>query len=204
MNIDSLAWEKMNGLIPAIVQDAFDGRVLMQGYMNKDALKVTLESGQVTFWSRSRQQLWTKGETSRHYLDLVDIHPDCDSDSLLIRARQEGPTCHLGLDTCFDTEARVIPELAFLADLERVIIQRDKERPVDSYTTKLLEAGIKRIAQKVGEEGVETALAAAVGDDEELLNESADLIYHLLVLLRSRKLELGSLVEVLKIRHGVE
>jgi phosphoribosyl-ATP pyrophosphohydrolase/phosphoribosyl-AMP cyclohydrolase len=204
MNIDSLAWEKMDGLIPAIVQDAFDGRVLMQGYMNKDALKVTLESGQVTFWSRSRQQLWTKGETSRHYLDLVDIHPDCDSDSLLIRARQEGPTCHLGLDTCFDTEARVIPELAFLADLERVIIQRDKERPVDSYTTKLLEAGIKRIAQKVGEEGVETALAAAAGDDEELLNESADLIYHLLVLLRSRKLELGSLVEVLKIRHGVE
>jgi phosphoribosyl-ATP pyrophosphohydrolase/phosphoribosyl-AMP cyclohydrolase len=204
MNIDSLAWEKMDGLIPAIVQDAFDGRVLMQGYMNKDALKVTLESGQVTFWSRSRQQLWTKGETSRHYLDLVDIHPDCDSDSLLIRARQEGPTCHLGLDTCFDTEARVIPELAFLADLERVIIQRDNERPVDSYTTKLLEAGIKRIAQKVGEEGVETALAAAAGDDEELLNESADLIYHLLVLLRSRKLELGSLVEVLKIRHGVE
>ena len=204
MNIDNLAWEKMNGLIPAIVQDAFDGRVLMQGYMNKDALKVTLESGQVTFWSRSRQQLWTKGETSRYYLDLVDIHPDCDSDSLLIRARQEGPTCHLGLDTCFDTEARVIPELAFLADLERVIIQRDKERPVDSYTTKLLEAGIKRIAQKVGEEGVETALAAAAGDDEELLNESADLIYHLLVLLRSRKLELGSLVEVLKIRHGDE
>jgi phosphoribosyl-ATP pyrophosphohydrolase/phosphoribosyl-AMP cyclohydrolase len=202
MNIDKLAWEKMNGLIPAIVQDAFDGRVLMQGYMNKDALKVTLESGQVTFWSRSRQQLWTKGETSRHYLDLVDIHPDCDSDSLLIRARQEGPTCHLGLDTCFDTEARVIPELAFLADLERVIIQRDKERPVDSYTTKLLEAGIKRIAQKVGEDGVETALAAATGDDEELLNESADLIYHLFVLLRSRKLELGSLVEVLKIRHG--
>ena len=202
MNIDKLAWKKMEGLIPAIVQDAFDGRVLMQGYMNKDALKITLESGQVTFWSRSRQTLWTKGETSRNYLDLVDIHPDCDSDSLLIRARQDGPTCHLGLDTCFDTEARVVPELAFLADLERVIIQRDEERPVGSYTTTLLEAGIKRIAQKVGEEGVETALAAAAGGDEELLNESADLIYHLLVLLRSRKLELGSLVEVLKIRHG--
>lgn len=204
MNIDKLAWEKMEGLIPAIVQDAFDGRVLMQGYMNKDALTVTLESGQVTFWSRSRQTLWTKGETSRNYLDLVDIHPDCDSDSLLIRARQEGPTCHLGLDTCFDVEAKVIPELAFLADLERVIIQRDEERPVGSYTTRLLEAGIKRIAQKVGEEGVETALAAAAGGDEELLNESADLLYHLLVLLRSRKLELGSLVEVLKVRHGAE
>ena len=202
MNIDNLSWEKMNGLIPAIVQDAFDGRVLMQGYMNKDALTTTLESGQVTFWSRSRQQLWTKGETSRNYLDLVDIHPDCDSDSLLIRARQEGPTCHLGLDTCFDTEARVIPELAFLADLEQVIAKRDEDRPEGSYTTKLLEAGIKRIAQKVGEEGVETALAAAAGGDEEVLNESADLLYHLLVLLRSRKLELGSLVEVLKLRHG--
>jgi len=202
MSIDDLAWEKMNGLIPAIVQDAFDGRVLMQGYMNKDALTATLESGQVTFWSRSRQQLWTKGETSRNYLDLVDIHPDCDSDSLLIRARQEGPTCHLGMDTCFDTEARVIPELAFLADLEKVIATRDEERPKGSYTTKLLEAGVKRIAQKVGEEGVETALAAAAGGDEEVLNESADLLYHLLVLLRSRQLELGSLVEVLKIRHG--
>jgi len=202
MNIDDLSWKKMNGLIPAIVQDAFDGRVLMQGYMNEDALKKTLESGQVTFWSRSRKQLWTKGETSRNYLDLVDVHPDCDSDSLLIRARQEGPTCHLGLDTCFDIESKVIPELAFLSDLEQVIAQRDEDRPGGSYTTSLLESGVKRIAQKVGEEGVETALAAAAGDDEELLNESADLIYHLLVLLRSRKLELGSLVEVLKIRHG--
>jgi len=202
MNIDNLAWEKMNGLIPAIVQEAFDGRVLMQGYMNKDALQVTLESGQVTFWSRSRQQLWTKGETSGHILDLVDIHPDCDSDCLLIRARQEGPTCHLGLDTCFDVDGKVIPELAFLADLERVIEKRDKERPRDSYTTQLLESGVKRIAQKVGEEGVETALAAAAGGDDEVLNESADLIYHLMVLLRSRKLELGSLVEVLKVRHG--
>lgn len=202
MNIDDLAWKKMNGLIPAIVQDAFDGRVLMQGYMNRDALTVTLESGQVTFWSRSRETLWTKGETSGHVLDLVDIYPDCDADSLLIRARQEGPTCHLGLDTCFDIESRVMPELAFLADLERVIAKRDKERPADSYTTRLLESGIKRIAQKVGEEGVETALAAAAGGDEEVLNESADLVYHLLVLLRSRKLELGSLVEVLKIRHG--
>jgi phosphoribosyl-ATP pyrophosphohydrolase/phosphoribosyl-AMP cyclohydrolase len=202
MNINELAWKKMNGLIPAIVQDAFDGRVLMQGYMNKDALTLTLESGQVTFWSRSRKTLWTKGETSGHVLDLVDIHPDCDADSLLIRARQEGPTCHLGLDTCFDIEAKVIPELAFLADLEKVIEKRDEDRPADSYTTHLLESGIKRIAQKVGEEGVETALAAAAGDDEEVLNESADLLYHLLVLLRSRKLELGSLVEVLKIRHG--
>ncbi len=202
MNIDELAWEKMDQLMPAIVQDAFDGRVLMQGYMNKEALAITLESGKVTFWSRSRQQLWTKGETSENYLDLVDINADCDRDCLLVRARPEGPTCHLDLDTCFDVPERVVPELAFLADLERVIVDRDENRPAGSYTTTLLETGVKRIAQKVGEEGVETALAAVAGNDDELLNESADLIYHLLVLLRSRKLELGSLVEVLKIRHG--
>ena len=202
MNIDNLAWEKMDGLIPAIVQDFFDGRVLMQGFMNRAALEATLDTGKVTFWSRSREQIWTKGETSGHTLDLVDIHPDCDGDCLLVRAHPEGPTCHLGTLTCFDGEEKVIPELAFLTELERVIAERDKNRPEGSYTTALLESGIKRIAQKVGEEGVETALAAAAGDDEELLNESADLIYHLLVLLRSRKLELGTLVEVLKVRHG--
>jgi phosphoribosyl-ATP pyrophosphohydrolase/phosphoribosyl-AMP cyclohydrolase len=200
--IENLAWQKMDGLIPAIVQDAFDGRVLMQGFMNEEALTKTLESGKVTFWSRSRQTLWTKGETSENYLDLVDINVDCDQDCLLVRARPEGPTCHLGSDTCFDTEFDVIPELAFLARLERVIATRNENRPEDSYTTKLFESGVKRIAQKVGEEGVETALAAVAGDDDELLNESADLIYHLLVLLRSRKLELGSMVEVLKNRHG--
>jgi len=204
MNIDDLAWDKQGGLIPAIVQDAFDGRVLMQGYMNREALKITFtfESGQVTFWSRSRRQLWTKGETSGHYLDLVDIHPDCDADCLLIRARQEGPTCHLGLATCFDAEGKVSPELGFLAELERVIAQRDEKRPPGSYTTKLLESGVQRMAQKVGEEGVETALAAVAGSDEDLLNESADLLYHLLVLLHNRKLELGSVVEVLRSRHG--
>jgi phosphoribosyl-ATP pyrophosphohydrolase/phosphoribosyl-AMP cyclohydrolase len=202
MKIEDLAWQKMDGLMPAIVQDAFDGRVLMQGYMNRDALKITFESGQVTFWSRSRQTLWTKGETSGHYLDLVDIHPDCDADCLLIRARQEGPTCHLGLDTCFDVGGRVLPELAFLAELERVIAERNELRPAGSYTAALLESGVRRIAQKVAEEGVETALAAVAGSDEEVLNESADLLYHLMVLLRSRKLELGSLVEVLRTRHG--
>jgi phosphoribosyl-ATP pyrophosphohydrolase/phosphoribosyl-AMP cyclohydrolase len=159
MNIENLAWEKMGGMIPAIVQDFFDGRVLMQGYMNTEALETTLETGKVTFWSRSRDELWTKGET--------------------------------------------MPELAFLTKLESVIAQRDDDRPEGSYTTKLLDEGIKRIAQKVGEEGVETALAAVAGEDEELLNESADLLFHLLVLLRSRKLELGSLVEVLRQRHGV-
>jgi phosphoribosyl-ATP pyrophosphohydrolase/phosphoribosyl-AMP cyclohydrolase len=203
MNIDDLAWEKTGELMPAIVQDAFDGRVLMQGFMNREALAATLESGKVTFWSRSRRQLWTKGETSGNCLDLVEVHPDCDRDCLLVQARPEGPTCHQGFDTCFDGFGKVLPELAFLAGLERVIESRDKDRPEDSYTTALLESGIKRIAQKVGEEGVETALAAVAGGDEELLNESADLIYHLLVLLRSRKLELGSMIEVLRIRHAV-
>jgi len=202
MNIDNLAWEKMAGLIPVIVQDSFDGRVLMQGFMNKEALETTLETGKVTFWSRSREQLWTKGETSGNTLDLVDINSDCDRDCLLVRARPEGPTCHTGTDTCFDSDGKVIPELAFLAALESVITKRNADRPEASYTTSLFESGIKRIAQKVGEEGVETALAAVAGDDEELLNEAADLLYHLLVLLRSRKLELGALVEVLKNRHG--
>ena len=203
MNIESLAWEKMDGLIPAIVQDSLDGRVLMQGFMSTDALEVTLETGKVAFWSRSRQEIWIKGETSGNTLDLVDIHPDCDGDSLLIRARPEGPTCHLGKDSCYDDEeGKVMPELAFLAQLECLISQRNEDRPEGSYTSKLLNTGIKRIAQKVGEEGVETALAAVAGEDEELLNESADLLYHLLVLLCSRKLELGSLVEVLKSRHG--
>ena len=201
MNINKLAWEKMDKLIPAIVQDAFDGRVLMQGFMNRQAVEATLESGKVTFWSRTREQLWSKGETSGNSLDLVDIHADCDRDCLLVRARPHGPTCHLGTDTCFDGQGKVTPELAFLAELERVIAQRDKKRPAGSYTTKLLESGVKRIAQKVGEEGIETALAATAGDNEELLNESADLIYHLLVLLRSRKLELGSMIDVLKKRH---
>jgi len=202
MNTKNLAWDKMNGLIPAIVQDAFDGRVLMQGFMNEEALEATMESGKVTFWSRSRQQLWTKGETSGNHLDLVDVNTDCDRDCLLVRARPEGPVCHLGTASCFDREGRVLPELAFLAELERVIAKRDEKRPLGSYTTRLFEAGTKRIAQKVGEEGVEAALAAVAGDNDELINESADLIYHLLVLLRSRKVELGSVVEVLKSRHG--
>jgi phosphoribosyl-ATP pyrophosphohydrolase/phosphoribosyl-AMP cyclohydrolase len=201
MNIEKLAWDKMNGLLPAIVQDAFDGRVLMQGYMNRQALEASMESGKVTFWSRSREQLWTKGETSGNTLDLVDISPDCDGDSLLVRAHPEGPTCHLGTDTCYDGNDKTLPDLAFLAALERLISQRDQQRPDGSYTTGLFLSGSKRIAQKVGEEGVETALAAVAGDDKELLGEAADLIFHLLVLLRSRQLNLGAVIEVLEARH---
>ncbi len=202
MNIDELAWDKMNALIPAIVQDAFDGRVLMQGYMNREALEQSLDSGQVTFFSRSRQCLWTKGETSGNFLELVDVVPDCDGDSLLVLARPAGPVCHLGQETCFDAAERDRFELSFLARLERVIAQRDRQRPEGSYTVRLLDAGVQRIAQKVGEEAVETALAGAAGETKALLEESADLLFHLLVLLRSRGGSLEELVATLGQRHG--
>lgn len=202
LNSDTLAWKKMNGLLPAIVQDAFDGRVLMQGYMNREALETTLESGRVTFWSRRREELWTKGETSSNFLELVDIIADCDKDSLLVLARPAGPVCHLGTATCFETDEGPVSELAFLAQLERVIAERESERPEGSYTVRLLDAGVQRIAQKVGEEAVETALAAAAGETDELLKESADLLFHLIVLLRSRGETLSSLVRTLADRHG--
>jgi phosphoribosyl-ATP pyrophosphohydrolase/phosphoribosyl-AMP cyclohydrolase len=199
-------WDKMGGLLPAIVQDAFDGRVLMLGYMNAEALQVTAETGKVTFWSRSRKALWTKGETSGNTLNFVEAALDCDRDCLLVQAHPAGPTCHTGAPTCFDTPGDEgpgpRPDLAFLAELERVIRERDRLRPEGSYTTRLLEDGVKRIAQKVGEEGVETALAAAAGDTEELLEESSDLLYHLLVLLRSRQLDLADLLATLEARHG--
>lgn len=201
-DIDSLAWQKMDDLIPAIVQDAFDGRVLMQAFMNREALYHSLETGSVTFWSRSRQQLWTKGETSGNTLKLVAAHADCDNDSLLVLAIPDGPTCHRNTDSCYDGEQAVEPDLAFLATLERLVAQREVERPEGSYTTRLFESGIKRMAQKVGEEGVETALAATVGDREELVNEAADLLYHLLVLLRASKLTLADVTHILQNRHG--
>jgi phosphoribosyl-ATP pyrophosphohydrolase/phosphoribosyl-AMP cyclohydrolase len=201
-DIDELAWRKMDGLLPAIVQDAFDGRVLMQGYMNREALQTSLDNSRVTFWSRSRDELWTKGDTSGNTLNLIAVHADCDRDCLLVLATPDGPTCHLGTDSCFDTTAAVTPQLAFLAGLERLVCERDEQRPEGSYTTALFTAGVKRIAQKVGEEGVETALAATAGDQEELLNESADLLYHLLVLLRARDASLSDVISVLQSRHG--
>ncbi|MCF6226142.1 MAG: bifunctional phosphoribosyl-AMP cyclohydrolase/phosphoribosyl-ATP diphosphatase HisIE [Xanthomonadales bacterium] len=200
-DIDSLDWEKMQQLIPAIVQDSFDGRVLMQGYMNPAALKHSLDSKEVTFWSRSQQALWTKGETSGNYLNLKSIHSDCDNDCLLILAEPAGPTCHTGAETCFDSSANNTADIAFIATLENLIATRKKEMPAGSYTTELFNSGIKRIAQKVGEEGVETSLAAVAGDDEELLNESADLVFHLLVLLQARGLTLKKTIAVLKSRH---
>jgi phosphoribosyl-ATP pyrophosphohydrolase/phosphoribosyl-AMP cyclohydrolase len=198
----ALAWESMGGLLPAVVQDAFDGRVLMLAWMNPEALERSLEGGLVTFWSRSRRQLWTKGDTSGNRLRLVAVHADCDSDCLLVLARPAGPACHRGTDTCFDADAPVRPGLAFLAALERLVAQRDAERPENSYTSRLLESGVRRIAQKVGEEGVETALAAAAGGRDELAGEAADLLYHLLVLLRARDLQLADVVAVLQARHS--
>jgi phosphoribosyl-ATP pyrophosphohydrolase/phosphoribosyl-AMP cyclohydrolase len=202
-DINLVDWDKVEGLVPAIVQDAFDGRVLMQAYMNLEALANTLDNGLVTFWSRSRDELWTKGATSGNTLRLVEIHADCDADSLLVLATPSGPACHRETDTCFDDGPnRTAPGLAFLAELERVVAQRYQDRPEGSYTTSLFDAGVKRIAQKVGEEGVETALAAATGDTSELTNEAADLLFHLLVLLRESGLTVSDIVETLRTRHG--
>lgn len=202
LNPDTLDWNKTNGLIPAIVQDAFDGRVLMQAWMNREALDKTMQCGRATFWSRSREALWTKGETSGNYLDVKAIRSDCDGDCLLVLANPHGPTCHRGTDSCFDGDEPVSPGLAFLARLESVIADRDDQRPEGSYTTELFVSGLKRIAQKVGEEGVETALAGLDGSDEELTGEAADLVYHLLVLLRVRGLGLAGVIQALSRRHS--
>ena len=199
-NINQLSWPE-NQLLPAIVQHAISGKVLMQGYMNPEALEHTLRSGNVTFYSRSKQRLWTKGESSGHTLKLVSVDSDCDDDSLLVLALPQGPTCHVGTETCWHDNSANSPQLAFLYDLEQVIKSREGAEPASSYTASLFAKGVKRIAQKVGEEGVESALAAMAGDKEELANEAADLIFHLLVLLRSQKLELNDVVKVLQQRH---
>ena len=198
-NSNKLAWDKMDNLLPAIVQDALSGKVLMQGYMDQDALAKTLETGKVTFFSRSKQRLWTKGETSGNTLDLVSLACDCDQDSLLVLANPNGPTCHTGVESCwFDGNT---PAFTFLADLERVLAARKDADPKSSYTASLYNKGIKRIAQKEGEEGVETALAATVHDKEELKNEAADLLYHLTVLLQASDMSLNDALDVLRERH---
>jgi phosphoribosyl-ATP pyrophosphohydrolase/phosphoribosyl-AMP cyclohydrolase len=194
--IVALAWEKQDGLLPAIVQDADTLRVLMLGYMDRAALEATLASGHVTFYSRSRERLWTKGEQSGHFLELVSVEADCDSDTLLVLARPQGPTCHLQRVSCFPSAPG-----DFLAELQALVRQRGEQRPPGSYTTRLFEAGVRAIAQKVGEEGVETALAAVAQGDAELSGEVADLLYHLLVLLQSRGMQLEDAVAVLRSRH---
>lgn len=196
-----LDWSKGDGLLPAIVQHWSSGEVLMLGYMNADALAQTRASGHVTFYSRSKQRLWTKGESSGHVLVLKSIRVDCDGDTLLVQADPQGPTCHTGSFSCFGDRAEVRAPLGFLAELDALVARRDAERPAGSYTTKLFDSGIRRIAQKVGEEGVETALAAVVQDDDALLGEGADLVFHLVVALRARGLSLADVVAVLADRH---
>ena len=197
IEIDALAWDKQGGLLPAIVQDADTLRVLMLGYMSREALQATLDSGNVTFFSRSKQRLWMKGETSGDVLDLVHIETDCDNDTLLVQARPQGPTCHLQRASCFPNAPADT-----LAALDALVAARERERPQGSYTTRLFEGGVRRIAQKVGEEGVETALAGVVQDDEALLGEAADLLFHLIVLLRARGLSLDDAKRVLEARRG--
>ena len=190
-------WNKQQGLVAAVVQDATTLRVLMLGWMDRDALARTLATRQATFFSRTRGRLWTKGESSGNVLDVVDLRLDCDGDTLLVLANPRGPTCHLDRASCFPDAPG-----AFLGELDALIARRAAERPAGSYTTKLFDAGVRRIAQKVGEEGVETALAAVAQDEAALLGESADLLYHLTVLLRARGLSLDDAVEVLRTRHA--
>ncbi|WP_116473273.1 bifunctional phosphoribosyl-AMP cyclohydrolase/phosphoribosyl-ATP diphosphatase HisIE [Zobellella maritima] len=199
INADKLDWDKVDGLMPAIVQDCHSGRVLMLGYMNRDALEKTQATGQVTFFSRTKNRLWTKGESSGHVLQLRDISTDCDNDTLLAQVEPIGPTCHLGNVSCFNEQQ--LPNLSFLAELEQVLAARKGADPASSYTASLYAKGTKRIAQKVGEEGVETALAATVHDHDELVNESADLLYHLTVLLQQEGLSLSDVIGKLHERH---
>ncbi|MTC27255.1 bifunctional phosphoribosyl-AMP cyclohydrolase/phosphoribosyl-ATP diphosphatase HisIE [Providencia alcalifaciens] len=195
---NQLAWQKVDNLMPVIVQHAISGDVLMLGYMNQEALKVTLESRKVTFFSRTKQRLWTKGETSNNFLNLVNIVADCDNDTLLAMVLPDGPTCHNGTTSCF---APAQSEWGFLYELETLLKERKNASPESSYTARLYASGTKRIAQKVGEEGVETALAATVNDREELTNEAADLMYHLMVLLQDQNLDLTAIIKRLKERH---
>ncbi|HWJ34774.1 MAG TPA: bifunctional phosphoribosyl-AMP cyclohydrolase/phosphoribosyl-ATP diphosphatase HisIE [Steroidobacteraceae bacterium] len=203
MDTAKLDWEKGGGLLPAIVQDANNGAVLMLGYMNREALAETLASNRVTFWSRSKQRLWTKGETSGNFLELRGIAADCDGDTLLVLAQPEGPACHLGTRTCWGENApqSAAEPLAFLSTLEEVIKQRIVARPEGSYTAKLLAEGTLRIAQKVGEEGLELALAAVAQSDQEVIGEAADLLYHTLLLLQVKELSLAKVIAKLESRH---
>lgn len=200
----SLAWDKGGGLLPTVVQDASTARVLMLGYMNREALETTLSQKRVTFFSRSKNRLWTKGETSQHYLELVSIAADCDNDALLVTAHPIGPTCHTGSQSCFGDAITSLDgsSLAFLLQLESIIALRIADQPTGSYTAKLWSQGSARMAQKVGEEGVELALASVTGSEQQVVNEAADLLFHLILLLKSRNLSLRTVIEELERRHS--
>ena len=200
MKSPKIDWKKNSGLVPAIVQDAATLQVLMLGYMDAAALKKTLRSKKVTFFSRSKQRLWTKGESSKNFLHLVDVKVDCDNDTLLVTARPDGPTCHRGTVSCFG--AAGASGVGFLAQLEQTIVDRIKSGDKKSYTAHLAKEGVARVAQKVGEEGVETALAALKNNKPEFAGEAADLLYHLIVLLRVKKMSLADALAVLQKRHA--
>ena len=199
MKPPKIDWKKNSGLVPAIVQDAATLQVLMLGYMNAAALKKTLRTKKVTFYSRSKQRLWTKGESSKNFLHLVDMKIDCDNDTFLVTARPDGPTCHRGTPSCFGDGGA--SGVGFLAQLEQTINERIKRGDKKSYTVRLAKEGVARVAQKVGEEGVETALAALKADKKEFAGEAADLLYHLIVLLRVKKMSLADALAVLEKRH---
>lgn len=196
MEID---FEKMGGLVPAIIQDNITRKVLMLGFMNREAYEKTVETGKVTFWSRTRKCLWTKGVTSGNFLNVRDIKLDCDGDTLLIKVKPEGPVCHTGADTCWGEENSV--DLNFLSYLQDFIDKRYKEMPEGSYTTSLFRSGVNRMAQKVGEEAVETVIEATNGTDDRLIYEASDLIYHLIVLLTSKGHRFEELAAELVKRH---
>jgi len=203
-HLQNIDWKKMDGMLPAVVQDADTLQVLMVGYMNEAALSATMESKKVTFFSRSKNRLWTKGETSENYLNLVSVEADCDNDSLLVMARPVGPTCHKETTSCFGEAAA--PGLGFLGKLWNVVDQRyaESQKPGSekvSYTASLFREGLDRMAQKVGEEGVEVVIAAKNDDREELKGEAADLFFHTMVLLRAKSLTLADVVEKLRGRH---
>lgn len=197
MKID---FEKMGGLVPAIIQDATTKNVLMLGFMNEEAYQKTLDTKHVTFWSRTRQTLWTKGETSGHFLHLMSMQIDCDNDTLLVKVNPVGPTCHTGTDTCWGEDNEMNP-LLFLTELQDFINKRKEEMPEGSYTTKLFKDGVNKIAQKVGEEALETVIEATNGTNDHLMYEASDLLYHLLVLLTEKGLRIEDVAAELQKRH---
>lgn len=201
-DVSKVDFAKAGGLVPAVVQDADTGAVLMLAYMNREALDRTLARKRAVFFSRSKQRLWEKGETSGNTLDVVDVALDCDGDTLLVTARPRGPACHKGSVTCFGDESlTAATAVSFIAKLERIVAQRATESPEASYTARLLGKGVNKVAQKVGEEGVETALAGVSEPDDKLIAESADLLYHLLVLLKARNVPLAQVARELERRH---
>lgn len=200
--IGGLAWDKVDGLLPAVVQDRRSGRVLMLGYMNREALEATLDTGFATFFSRQRQRLWRKGETSGNVLDVHAVTSDCDSDALLVTADPRGPACHEGTRSCFGDAW--VDGTGWLAELSATVAERAASGDEASYTRRLLGAGVERIAQKVGEEGIELALAAVTRDDEGCAEEAADLLFHLIVLLQARGIEWQQIIDVLRARHSAQ